>query len=73
MTYQAIFEQADDGTIWGYAPEIPGATGSGDTIDEARISLVQGIQTWMEVARERGVHIPKPITIAVEELVVSAP
>ncbi len=71
MTYQAIFEQADDGTIWGYTPEIPGATGSGDTVDEARASLREGVRIWMEVARERGELIPKPATIAVEALVVS--
>ena len=34
-TYTAIFESAPGGAIWGWIPEIPGATGMGETIEEA--------------------------------------
>lgn len=71
MKYQVIFERADDGTVWAYTPELPVATGCGGTIDEARASLVEGVQVWMEVAKERGTPIPRPSVLAVETLDVS--
>jgi predicted RNase H-like HicB family nuclease len=62
-TYQAIFERAEDGTIWGYIPEVPGVTGSGDTLDEAKASVTDGLQLWLEEARKDGTEIPHPATI----------
>lgn len=54
MIYHAVFDQAEDGSIWGLTPDVPGAFGAGDTLDEAKASLREGIRLWMEVARERG-------------------
>jgi len=64
MTYQAIYERADDGTIWGYTPDVPGAFGAGDTLDEAKESLREGIRLWIQAARENGTAIPSPPAIA---------
>ncbi len=64
MTYQAIYERADDGSIWGYCPDLPGATGAGDTLDEAKASLTEGVRLWVETMRERGQAIPAATTIA---------
>jgi predicted RNase H-like HicB family nuclease len=63
MTYQAIFERADDGTIWGYIPEVLGVTGSGDSLDDARASVTEGLRIWIEEARKDGTEIPRPATI----------
>jgi predicted RNase H-like HicB family nuclease len=63
MTYQAIFERANDGTIWGYIPEVPGVTGSGDTLEQAKKSVAEGLHAWLEEARTEGTEIPKPATI----------
>jgi predicted RNase H-like HicB family nuclease len=60
MRYAVVFERGLDGSIWGYAPDIPGATGAGDTLDEARASVATGIALWIETARERGVPVPAP-------------
>jgi len=70
MKYQAIFERAHDGTIWGYAPDLPGATGAGDTIEAARISLREGMRLWLEVAAERGDAAPPTAVVAVEPIEV---
>ena len=64
MIYQAVFGKAPDGTIWGYIPELPGATGSGDTLEEARVSLVQGVKLWINDAKASGDAVPEPSTIA---------
>jgi predicted RNase H-like HicB family nuclease len=65
MTYQAIFDRAEDGTIWGRIPEIPGAYGSGATIDEARESLIAGVRIHIEELRREGLQVPAPTTLAV--------
>ena len=63
MTYQAIYERAEDGSIWGYSPDVPGAFGAGDSLDDAKESLREGIRLWIEVARENGEEIPASTAI----------
>jgi len=58
MTYRGVYDRAEDGTIWGYAPEVPGAYGAGDTLEEAKASLREGIRLWIEAAREDGTELP---------------
>jgi predicted RNase H-like HicB family nuclease len=52
-TDHAVYERADDGTIWGYTDDYPGAFGAGDSLDEAKASLREGVRVWLEAARER--------------------
>lgn len=42
-TLNAIIEKAEEGGYWATCPEIAGANGQGDTIDEAKNSLKQSI------------------------------
>jgi predicted RNase H-like HicB family nuclease len=73
LTYQAVFERSEDGSIWGYSPEVPGATGAGGTLDEARLSLRRGIELWIGCAREKGESIPIPSeAVSIESITVSA-
>lgn len=65
MIYQAVFAKSTDGSIWGYVPELPGATGTGSSLDEARTSLLHGVRLWIEDATASGEAIPEPSTIAV--------
>lgn len=41
MIYQAVFERAADGTIWEYVRKLPGAVGSGDSLEKVRASLAE--------------------------------
>jgi predicted RNase H-like HicB family nuclease len=59
-TYTAIFESAPDGSIWGWIPEIPGATGMGETIEEAEASLKASLDVWIQAEREQRREIPAP-------------
>ena len=54
MTYHGIYERGVDGTIWGRTPEFSGAFGAGDTLEEARASLREGIRLWIEADLEFG-------------------
>jgi predicted RNase H-like HicB family nuclease len=40
----ALIEHAPEGGFWATCPEIPGANGQGETIDEARQSLREAIE-----------------------------
>jgi len=46
--FAAIIEAAPDGGYWAICPEVPGANGQGETIDEARLSLREAIQLIFE-------------------------
>lgn len=44
----AIIETAAEGGYWAICPEIPGANGQGETIEEAKESLKNAIQLIFE-------------------------
>jgi predicted RNase H-like HicB family nuclease len=72
MKYLVIYERAADGGIWGYAPDLPGATGMGDTLEEARASVAAGIAIWLDETKKSGQPIPQPTTVASELLEIPA-
>jgi predicted RNase H-like HicB family nuclease len=39
----AIIEEAPEGGFWAVCPEVPGANGQGDTVEEAKESLREAI------------------------------
>ncbi len=39
-----IIEPASEGGYWGICPEVPGANGQGETIEETKASLKAAIQ-----------------------------
>jgi len=50
--FAAIIEPAPEGGYWAICPEIPGANGQGDTIEEAKDNLRQAIELILEDRRE---------------------
>ncbi len=46
--FTAIIEPASEGGYWAICPEIPGANGQGETIEEAKDSLRQAIELILE-------------------------
>ncbi len=46
--FTAIIESAPEGGYWSICPEIPGANGQGETIEEAKESLKQAIILILE-------------------------
>ncbi|HWL53358.1 MAG TPA: type II toxin-antitoxin system HicB family antitoxin [Chthoniobacteraceae bacterium] len=47
----AIIEAAPEGGYWAICPEVPGANGQGDTIDETKQNLVEAIELIFEDRR----------------------
>ena len=50
--FTAIIEVAPEGGFWAWCPEIPGANGQGETVDEAKDSLKESIELILEDRRD---------------------
>jgi predicted RNase H-like HicB family nuclease len=50
--FTAIIESASEGGYFAYCPEIPGANGQGETVDECRQSLADAIALILTDRRE---------------------
>lgn len=46
--FTAKIEAAREGGFWAICPEVPGANGQGETIDEVKDSLRQSIELILE-------------------------
>ncbi len=46
--FTAILEPVPEGGFWAICPEIPGANGQGETIEESKASLRQAIELILE-------------------------
>lgn len=42
--FTAIIEPAEEGGYWAICPEVPGANGQGETIEETKLSLKNAIE-----------------------------
>jgi predicted RNase H-like HicB family nuclease len=52
--FTAIIEAAPEGGFWAVCPEVPGANGQGDSVEEARTSLRDAIRLIFEDRLEDG-------------------
>lgn len=50
--FTAIIEPAHEGGYWAICPEVPGANGQGETIEETKDSLRQAIELIFADRRE---------------------
>ena len=46
--FTAIIEPAPEGGFWGICPEVPGANGQGETVEETKSSLQDAIRLIFE-------------------------
>ena len=46
--FTAIIEEAPEGGYWAMCPEVPGANGQGETVEEAKGSLREAIRLILE-------------------------
>ncbi len=49
--FTAIIETAPEGGYWAICPEVPGANGQGETIEETKENLRQAIELILEDRR----------------------
>jgi len=46
--FTAIIESAPEGGFWAICPEVPGANGEGETIEETKQNLIEAIELIFE-------------------------
>jgi predicted RNase H-like HicB family nuclease len=49
--FTAIIEAAPEGGFWAICPEVPGANGQGETIEETKQNLIEAIELILEDRR----------------------
>ena len=71
IKYTVVFEQSTNG--WGaYVPDLPGLGVVGDTLEETRQLIREGIEFHIEGLRKSGQRVPAPSTL-VEQMDVKLP
>jgi predicted RNase H-like HicB family nuclease len=72
VQYYVIYESGDDGAWSAYAPDLPGLGVSGDSLEEVRELIREGIAFHIAGLREDGLPVPKPSAKAGEFIEVSS-
>ena len=67
--FTAIIEPAPEGGYWAICPEVPGANGQGETIEEAKKNLRDAIELILE-DRRRDVLRGLPEDVIREKIVI---
>jgi predicted RNase H-like HicB family nuclease len=49
--FTAIIEAAPEGGYWAICPEVPGANGQGETVEETKVSLIEAVELILEDRR----------------------
>lgn len=49
--FTAIIEKAPEGGFWAICPEVPGANGQGETVQETKQNLIEAIELLLEDRR----------------------
>ena len=73
MTYYTypITIEKEDGQYYAYSDDLPGVYGLGDSIDEAKTSILEGIRLYIEECRKDGKPIPAARTVYTETVSVA--
>jgi predicted RNase H-like HicB family nuclease len=58
--FSAIIEAAAEGGYWATCPEVLGANGQGETVEEVLADLVAAIELMLEYGRERALKSASP-------------
>ena len=46
--FTAVIEPAEEGGFWAFCPEVPGANGQGETVEETKADLIEAIKLILE-------------------------
>jgi predicted RNase H-like HicB family nuclease len=73
MTYYtySITIEREDGQYYAYSDDLPGVYGLGETIDDAKASMLEGIRLYIEECKRDGKPIPTARTVYTETVSVA--
>ena len=64
--YMVVYERVAEDNWGGWAPDIGGAVGAGDSLELARASLREGVLIQLQDLRERGLSLPSAVATSVD-------
>jgi predicted RNase H-like HicB family nuclease len=62
VKYAIVIEKIPDSNYSAYVPDLPGCVATGDTLDEVKRLMQEGIEFHLAGMREDGLDIPEPTT-----------
>ena len=73
MTYYTypITIEKEEGQYYAYSEDLPGVYGIGDSIDTAKLSMLEGIRLYIEECKKDGKPIPAARTVYTETVSVA--
>lgn len=73
MTYYTypITIEKEDGQYYAYSEDLPGVYGLGDSIEEAKSSMLEGIRLYIRECKKDGKPIPTARTVYTETVSVA--
>ena len=73
MTYYTypISIEEEDGQYYAYSEDLPGVYGLGDSIEEAKANMLEGIRLHIEECKKDGKPIPAARTVYTETVSVA--
>lgn len=73
MTYYTfpISIEKEEGQYYAYSDDLPGVYGLGDSIEEAKASMLEGIRLYIEECKKDGKPIPTARTVYTETVSVA--
>jgi predicted RNase H-like HicB family nuclease len=57
-SYVYVIERAEDGSYWGYLPDLPGCATTADSPDEVEAKLREAVDLYLSYYRDRGQPTP---------------
>jgi predicted RNase H-like HicB family nuclease len=64
--YLVVYAKSLHSNFAGQAPDVPGCVSAGDTLDEMRAMMREGLESHFQVMIEHGDPIPEPAATTVE-------
>jgi predicted RNase H-like HicB family nuclease len=62
MKYAIVIEKVPGSNYSAYVPDLPGCVATGDTLEEIKRLMQEGIEFHLEGMREDGLPVPEPMT-----------
>ncbi|MDQ3440746.1 MAG: type II toxin-antitoxin system HicB family antitoxin [Planctomycetota bacterium] len=58
QTYVYVVERAEDGSYWGYLPDLPGCTTTAESPEKIEPKLREAVELYLSYYRDRGEPVP---------------
>jgi predicted RNase H-like HicB family nuclease len=65
-TFLVVYAKATGSNFAGQAPDVPGCVSAGDTLEEMRAMMREGLESHFQVMSEYGMALPEPTATSVE-------